>query len=357
MSIAILGYGRFGRALGDLLTLSGMDYRAFDPVIEIPTGRGVATAEDAVRGAEWVVLAMPVPRMEASLQQIRPCLNASQTVIDVGSVKSGPCALMERILGSEIPHAGTHPLFGPLSLARAERPLRVVLSASPLHPDAAARTRALFEGLGCEILEQDPETHDRNMAQTHALAFFVAKGLLDVGVGEDTRVAPASFQGLKYILEAVRADAGHLFSAIQRENPFAAEAREQLVEALSSIHQRLAEDASSEEALREESIPELVPKDLQDLRGRSPELGEIRDLIDGVDHELVRLLKKRTELALRAAKAKAQVGAPVLDAAREKSLLQARREWAGELGLDADQVEELFRTLLRISRRAQAQES
>jgi prephenate dehydrogenase len=157
-------------------------------------------------------------------------------------------------------------------------------------------------------------------------------------------IAPPSFQGLKYTLEAVRADAGHLFAAIQRENPFAAEARSRLVEALTSIHRRLAENPDGEEF-----IPMAVP----DLRERSPELREVRDLIDDVDRELLGLLHRRTQLAQRAARAKAELGAPILDPARETSLLQDRRTWARGLGLDEDLVEEVFRTLLRVSRRAQ----
>lgn len=345
MSFAILGYGRFGRAFGNLLAQAGQRFKAYDPVAEIPAELRAASPREAVQGARWVVLAMPIPRLESALREVLPELRPGQIVMDVGSVKVGPCAILERNLGSRIPHVGTHPLFGPLSLARAERPLRVVICASPLHPEAAESARALFRDLECECLDEDPETHDRNMAQTHALAFFVAKGLLDVGVGEHPPIAPPSFQGLKHTLEAVRADAGHLFAAIQRENPFAAEARARLVEALSSIHQKLSEESS---------VEEIIPMATPDLRDRSPELREVRDLIDDVDRELLVLLEQRTRLAQRAAKAKAELGAPVLDPAREKSLIEKRRSWAKEMDLNEDMVEEVFRTLLRVSRRVQA---
>jgi prephenate dehydrogenase len=42
------------------------------------------------------------------------------------------------------------------------------------------------------------------------------------------------------MLAAVRGDAGHLFAAIQQENPFAAEARAQLLGALQRIDRQLA---------------------------------------------------------------------------------------------------------------------
>ena len=48
-----------------------------------------------------------------------------------------------------------------------------------------------------------------------------------------------------------------------------------------------------------------------------------------------------------------ELGAPVLDPARETTLLRDRRAWARGLGLDENLVEDVFRTLLRVSRRAQ----
>jgi prephenate dehydrogenase len=143
------------------------------------------------------------------------------------------------VLGADIPHAGSHPLFGPLSLARGERPRRVVVCPAAAHPQAAIRAAAWFRTLGCEVIVQDPQEHDRAMARTHALAFFVAKGLIDMGVDESLPLAPPSFQGMQRMLEAVRNDAGHLFGAIQRENPFAAEARESLIHELERIHRQL----------------------------------------------------------------------------------------------------------------------
>lgn len=241
MTIALLGYGRFGQAFADLLHDAGHTVAVFDPQATVPAARQRASMAEAVHGAEWIVLAVPIPAMEGVLHELKPLLRDGQTVIDVGSVKEQPCRLMDELLGVNIAHAGTHPLFGPLSLARNERPLRTVLCASTLHPDAAIRTRVLLESLGCEVIERDAANHDRAMAETHALAFFIAKALVDMGIGEDLSLAPPSFLGLANMLAAVRGDAGHLFAAIQRENPYAAEARAALIEHLGAIHRRLSE--------------------------------------------------------------------------------------------------------------------
>lgn len=245
MTFAILGYGRFGQAFAGLLQQAGYRVRAFDPQAKVPIDLAAPSAAAAIDGAAWVVLAMPVPHLRTALLALRPQLHAGQTVLDVGSVKMRPCATMDELLGAAIPHAGTHPLFGPLSLARGE-PLRTVVCPAADHPQAAARAGALFRALGCEVIEQDPESHDRAMAMTHALAFFIAKGLVDLGVDDGMPVAPPSFQGMKHMLAAVRGDAGHLFAAIQRENPFAAEARAQLLAELERVHRQLLADADGD---------------------------------------------------------------------------------------------------------------
>lgn len=350
-TVALLGYGRFGRSLGQLVSDAGIPHRAYDPgpagaTIE-PEHRASSLSE-LVSGAAFVVLAVPVGVMRAALVDLRPLLEPSQLVLDVGSVKVRPAAALTEVLGSTVPWCGTHPLFGPLSLAMAERPLRVVVCPSPLHPAAAERVRSLYERIGCEVIDQTPEGHDRVMAHTHALTFFVAKGMIDAGAGMDVPFAPPSFQAMARAIDAVRSDAGHLFAAVAHDNPFAAEARKQLVQALARIDRALDEEASDGQSQRA-SAEVVIP----DLGARSPELKETRDHIDGIDRDIVRLIARRMELVRRAARAKAALGAPVLDAAREAELLAARARWADESKIDASGVEDVFRSILTLSRRTQ----
>ncbi|HSP19288.1 MAG TPA: prephenate dehydrogenase/arogenate dehydrogenase family protein [Myxococcaceae bacterium] len=346
MVVGLLGFGRFGKALGTLLGEAQVSFRALDPGVEVPAAVRASGPEELVSGAEFVVLAVPVPRMRNALEALRPHLGPGHTVLDVGSVKVHPAADLEAVLGDAVPWVATHPLFGPVSLALAERPLRVVVCPSSRHPGATARVTELWRRIGCEVVEQTPEGHDRVMAHTHALTFFVAKGMLDAGAGMDVPFAPPSFQAISRTIETVRSDAGHLFSAIQRENPFAAEARSELLRALGDIHRAL-------ESAPAGSAPESSRLAIPDLGARSPELQEARELIDALDRELLELLARRVTLARRAGKAKAELGHPIVDPAREARLLADRRGRAGQLGLDEEAVDELFRDILRLSRRAQ----
>jgi prephenate dehydrogenase len=68
---------------------------------------------------------------------------------------------------------------------------------------------------------------------------------------------------------------------------------------------------------------------------------------------MVGLLARRVTLARRAGKAKAELGHPIVDPEREARLLAERRAWADALQLDPEGMDELFRAILRFSRRAQ----
>lgn len=340
--IAFLGYGRFGAALGALFQEAGDHVRAFDPGAEVPPSLRAPSLSALAAEAAYVVLAVPVPRLAEALAELRPHLREDQIVFDVGSVKVGPAAVMAASLGRAVPWVGTHPLFGPVSLLRGERPLRAVVCPSPLHPGAAESVRALLVRIGCEVLVQDADAHDRAMAATHALAFFVAKGMMDAGAPVDLAFAPASFQAVERLVAAVRADAGHLYGALHRENPYAAEARRALLAALSRADRELAAPPAAEE-------PPTIP----DLGRVSPALSQAREMIDDVDREILALLGRRALLSRRAAAAKAELGAAVRDPRREAELMEARRAEGQRLGLDPDSVGTIFEAILGASRKLQ----
>ncbi len=349
-TLALLGYGRFGRALGQLLGEAGVAHRAYDSHAEVPAANRAGSVRELVTGATFVVVAVPVPAMRSALRELREYLEPSQIVFDVGSVKVLPEAAFAAVLDDAIPWCGTHPLFGPLSLALAERPLRVVLCPAKAHPQAAERVRALYERIGCEVIVQTPESHDRVMAHTHALTFFVAKGMIDAGAATNVPFAPPSFQAISRTIETVRSDAGHLFEAIARDNPFAPEARKELVRALAAIDAALDANANEPPV---EAATESTRFAIPDLGARSPELKETRDHIDAVDAQIVRLLGQRMQLAQRAARAKAALGAPILDGPREAEVMANRRAWAADSKIDPDAVADVFRAVLTMSRRGQ----
>ena len=345
-TVCFIGYGRFGRALGSLLHAGGLEIRAFDPRAAVGT-MPFTTLENAVRGSAVVVIATPVPAMETALVAVKPFLSPDQLVIDVGSTKVGPEELLRKHLGDEVPWAATHPLFGPVSLARGERPIEVVVCPNSLHPTASDRAAEFFRLIGADIIFENPAEHDQVMASTHVLAFFLAKGLLEMGAGEGVAFAPPSFRAVARTIEAVRGDAGHLFLAIQRENPFARAARRRFIDALQGLHESI-------ESVQDTGELDVPPLSLPPLDEPPPALQETRVLIDDLDRELLALLSRRLELSRRAGAAKAAAGqAAVRDPARERAVLGERRAWGEALGLDAETVDDVWNAILLHSRKAQ----
>ncbi len=348
--IAILGYGRFGQALTELILDAGRPLQVYDPAAEVPAAVRAASAEAAVRGAVLVVPAVPVEAFHGVVAHLRPMLSPAHIVCDVTSVKRAAVESMQTLLGDDVPWVATHPLFGPASIARGERPLRVVVCPDTPHPAAAAAARALYTALGCHVIEQTSDTHDRVMADTHALAFFVAKGMLAIGAGEDEEAVPPSFQAMATTINTVRSDAGHLFYPIQQGNPFAPEARERLLDALGRIHRELAEAAQRTAG---DAGPPAADTLAIPAAGPPPELGATREQIDALDRTIVGLLAQRAQLATRAARVKAAQGRAVQDPAREQELLARRRALAADAALDPEAMADVFEAILRFSRNAQ----
>lgn len=351
LHVAIVGYGRFGRALGELVQDAGGRIVAWDPAEDVPGPIGAASARVAVEGADVVLPAVPVDALPEVLEGLAPMLAPGQLVLEVSSVKRGPVRALTTILGDRATWVATHPLFGPSSIALGERPLTVVVCPGDLHADAVPRARTFWERLGCRVVEQTADEHDEQMARTHALAFFVAKGMIDLGVGDRGAFTPPSFQAMARTIESVRSDAGHLFRTIQTDNPYAEEVRARFLDILEGVHRDLVADAR-DPATGQAAVVPPTP-DIPDLGTRAPELRETRDLIDDIDRELVRLLARRGQLSRRAGRAKARVGGPIRDAGRELEVLAARRAWATGEGLDPDAVHELFEGILRLSRDVQ----
>lgn len=353
--VAVLGYGRFGSAMCELCLRADLGVRALDIRAEVPASMRAHSLAEFADGADVVVIAVPVSGMEHALQSLVPHLSSSQLVVDVGSVKSGPVATMRLVLGTRVPWAGTHPLFGPTSLALGKWRGRVVVCPNDQHPRAAKDARALYEQIGCDVMEQDAEAHDRGMAKTHALVSFVASGLVEV----DAREACGSpwFRAIMRTMATELRDVGDDFLFIQSKNPYSEGERRRLLDALLNIDEKLIRRA---DALRDTGpdvdaclVHAKSPGTIPHLGTASPDLVETRDRIDAIDRDIVDLLARRAGFARHAGDVKGERGLAVHDPDRERSLLTARGNWASEQGLDADAVRGVFEAILRFSRSLQ----
>ena len=74
-------------------------------------------------------------------------------------------------------------------------------------------------------------------------------------------------------------------------------------------------------------------------------IGDIREAIDQLDHDIITLIGQRYEYVKAAVKFKTDE-ASVKASDRVAAMMQKRRAWAVDVGLNADVIEKLYRDLI-----------
>lgn len=147
---------------------------------------------EAVKDADLIVLCVPVGVMGTVAEQIAGALKPGATVTDVGSVKRD-------VIDSVMPHLpqGVHFIAGhPLAGTEHSGPRSgfaelfdnrwcLLVPAAGSDPNATARLRALWEGLGSNVEEMEADHHDLVVAVTSHAPHLIAYTM--VGVADDLR--------------------------------------------------------------------------------------------------------------------------------------------------------------------------
>ena len=145
---------------------------------------------EAVKDADLVVLCVPVGVMGSVAAEISSSLKAGATVSDVGSVKQDVIRTVGPHLPANVHFVPAHPLAGtehsgPESGFAELFDNRWCLLVPPegTSPDAVAKLRQLWEGMGANVEEMDAEHHDLVVAVTSHAPHLIAYTM--VGVADD----------------------------------------------------------------------------------------------------------------------------------------------------------------------------
>ena len=76
------------------------------------------------------------------------------------------------------------------------------------------------------------------------------------------------------------------------------------------------------------------------------QLKEYRDRIDVLDDRLIRLLAERFQITKAVGEHKARIGLPAADPGREREQMARLQALAGEIGMDPDFFEKVFRLIV-----------
>jgi cyclohexadieny/prephenate dehydrogenase len=167
-----------------------------------------ATAAEAVRDADLVVLAVPVGAMAAVAAEIGPHLKAGATVTDVGSVKGAVVGAVGPHLPPGVHFVPGHPLAGtehsgPHSgfATLFENRWCILTPSGATDAAAVARLRSFWEGMGAFVDQMDVDHHDLVLAVVshtpHLIAYTmvgVADHLENVTEGEVIKYSASGFR-------------------------------------------------------------------------------------------------------------------------------------------------------------------
>ncbi|MDX1589817.1 MAG: bifunctional prephenate dehydrogenase/3-phosphoshikimate 1-carboxyvinyltransferase [Oleiphilaceae bacterium] len=200
--MAVIGLGLIGGSLalaareqGLAGTVVGYDRRQSELQQGLSLGvihEAADSAAEAVRGADLVVIAVPVQATESVLLSIRESLPETATLTDCGSVKGHFTAAVQRVFGRVGPRViPGHPIAGSekSGVAAANAALfsghKVILTPeASSDPQALARLGDFWRGCGAEVLTMAVEHHDQVLAATSHLPHLIAFSLVDTLAGE-----------------------------------------------------------------------------------------------------------------------------------------------------------------------------
>lgn len=170
----VVGCGRDPEHLEEARQLGVIDEATTDPAA-------------AVRGADFVLVAVPVGAMESVFAAVREALAPEAVITDAGSTKISVIADAEAAFGT-LPGAFVpgHPIAGTehsgvaASQVGLYRDRRVILTpTAATDPEALTRVRAAWEATGARVTEMDPLHHDEVLAATSHLPHLLAYVLVD----------------------------------------------------------------------------------------------------------------------------------------------------------------------------------
>ena len=144
-------------------------------------------ALEAARGADLVLVAVPVGATQDTLHAIDPVLSPHALVMDVGSTKCNVVqaarAAMQQSLHCFVP---AHPIAGKevAGIEHADpllyRDRQVILTPLPENPPAhVLLARQVWQALGSRVIELDPQTHDASFAAVSHLPHLAAFALVN----------------------------------------------------------------------------------------------------------------------------------------------------------------------------------
>ena len=235
----IIGYGRFGRVLADLLT-NKYEVRVYD-IKAVDNNEGIEICSlSKVLECILVFIAVPIRSFEEVIKEIATYKLYNTTIIDVCSVKVYPVEIMEKHLPDHVGIIASHPHFGPDSYS----PFRELKATICLVRDVYKRindVKEIFESQSIRTIDMTADEHDRIAASSQGVTHFIGRALNESGI-RSTNMNTIGFNELLGVIEQTCNDSWDLFKDLQRYNPYTNDMIDKLVGTIEKIHKQIKDD-------------------------------------------------------------------------------------------------------------------
>jgi prephenate dehydrogenase len=206
MTVGIVGYGRFGKLLHDILK-DDFDILTFDKDDSL----------EPLQQCDTIFLCVPIRAIKQTLASIAT-IKLKAVIIDTCSVKIYPVQCMQQQLPHDTPIIATHPLFGPDSYYKDSN--NRIMMHPVQHADQHYEFwKDYFSHKQIRIIELTPDEHDRFAARSQGITHLLGRTLQHMGI-KSTPIDTLGFERLLGIMNQTCNDSWDLFHDLQEFNPY-----------------------------------------------------------------------------------------------------------------------------------------
>lgn len=237
-TIAIIGFGRFGKLLTKiLLNNSQADLIVIDKQDHTSNHKRLSFVDlKKVAASDLVIPCVPISAFEKVILQTAPLLKKSAVVMDICSVKVLPVRIMKKHLPKNIQIIASHPMFGPdaFRINKGLKNLKMVLHNVSAAGSTFSNIKSFFKQIGLDIIEITPEEHDRFLAWSLGYSYLIGKISQRLKLTE-TPIDTLDFNLLLQNMEIIKRDSEELFMDMQINNPFAEKVHRKFIKVTEKI--------------------------------------------------------------------------------------------------------------------------
>ena len=225
-TIAIIGFGRFGKLLAQIF-LENSNARVFvvSKKKQPKTHPNLFFVKlNEIISADIVIPCVPISEFKKVILQIAPLLTNVAVVMDVCSIKVLPARIMKKHLPKNIQIIASHPMFGPdaFRLNQGLKNLKLVLHNVRADQPVYSKIKSFFKQLELKVIELSPQKHDQFLAWRLGYSYLIGKIGQQLKLKE-TPIDTLDFKLLLQNMKIVSSDSEQLFLDMQINNPFAKE--------------------------------------------------------------------------------------------------------------------------------------